>query len=381
MNPLREFPSLPAKILLSLVVPLVLLVVVEGLFFAGNTVWDWLGPEPAISRFEWCGDCPEIYRNNPGHPAVDARGFRYCGEPGVSGGSSIRGLKKILILGDSVTFGFGVACEETFPWLLEAILNHSGLPENEPVEVINSGVSGYSTYNELQLYRGRGRQSDPDLVVLALVLNDVANPRLHWSDGGRRVVDVPPEAIPNQAYDVEHAQPVMALWQREISMNRFLVGRAVNRLRRGGKVPVEPGRVPIRLTGEDDLAITVLTDSGSAESQWLSFMLSRLQAEIQLDGKELAVMVVPLSYQLDADYPHDPQRNIVEMCLGQDIPVLDLLPAFKDHRGPSLYLGNQAEYEDVWHLSPEGHKVTAGVLHGFLLDEGLWPARDTGIAH
>ena len=48
---------------------------------------------------------------------------------------------------------------------------------------------------------------------------------------------------------------------------------------------------------------------------------------------------------------------------------------------PAAWTPDQAEYEDVWHLSPEGHKVTAGVLHGFLLDEGLWPARDTGIAH
>ena len=51
------------------------------------------------------------------------------------------GTVRIAALGDSVTFGYGVALEESFPKVLERILN-----ETRPGhEVLNFGVGGYNT--------------------------------------------------------------------------------------------------------------------------------------------------------------------------------------------------------------------------------------------
>jgi len=51
------------------------------------------------------------------------------------------GTFRIVVLGDSVTFGFGVALEATFVKQLEALLVRAA---TMPIEVLSLGVSGYN---------------------------------------------------------------------------------------------------------------------------------------------------------------------------------------------------------------------------------------------
>jgi len=75
------------------------------------------------------------------------------------------GIKRILVLGDSFSWGWGVEAEETFPDLLEGALHN--------VEVINAGVPGYSTDQELIWLEREGLKYQPDLVILQFFENDV----------------------------------------------------------------------------------------------------------------------------------------------------------------------------------------------------------------
>lgn len=64
--------------------------------------------------------------------------------------------------------------EKTFWRKLEGLLNQCGFAGNKKVEVLNFGVSGYSTAQELQTLRHRVRPYKPDLVLLAFLSgNDV----------------------------------------------------------------------------------------------------------------------------------------------------------------------------------------------------------------
>jgi lysophospholipase L1-like esterase len=74
--------------------------------------------------------------------------------------------KRILVLGDSFAWGYGVEESERFSQLLEKSLD---------VEVINAGVSGYSTDQELLWYKNEGIKYETDLVVLVLAGNDVGD--------------------------------------------------------------------------------------------------------------------------------------------------------------------------------------------------------------
>ncbi len=73
---------------------------------------------------------------------------------------------RILVLGDSYVWGYGVEESERFSQLLESSLN---------AEVINAGVSGYSTDQELLWYRTEGINYDVDLVVLVFTGNDIGD--------------------------------------------------------------------------------------------------------------------------------------------------------------------------------------------------------------
>jgi len=79
------------------------------------------------------------------------------------------GIKRILILGDSMVFGWGANDDETFPSRLGELLNTS----SEQFEVINAGVQGYGTDQSHALYTKRLAQLQPDLLVLCLFENDL----------------------------------------------------------------------------------------------------------------------------------------------------------------------------------------------------------------
>jgi hypothetical protein len=80
------------------------------------------------------------------------------------------GEKRILVLGDSVTFGWGVSQGETFSDRMEHLLNE--LP-GDRWQVINSGVNGYNTEQESTYLRIEGMRYSPDFVVLVYVSNDM----------------------------------------------------------------------------------------------------------------------------------------------------------------------------------------------------------------
>ena len=98
------------------------------------------------------------------------------------------GVKRIVVLGDSFAWGWGVDDGFSFPDVLEKRLG----PQ---VEVINLGVPGYSTDQELLWFEREGKLYEPDLVILCLLMNDIegngmtfrdnmGKPRLGATEGG-----------------------------------------------------------------------------------------------------------------------------------------------------------------------------------------------------
>src|SRR5437660_1334697 len=77
--------------------------------------------------------------------------------------------KRIVILGDSFTFAMGVPDEKSFPVILENNLRRSG-----QYEVINAGVPGYGTAQEMLLMKELiDKKVVGDVYVLMISLNDI----------------------------------------------------------------------------------------------------------------------------------------------------------------------------------------------------------------
>lgn len=77
--------------------------------------------------------------------------------------------KRIIVLGDSMTFGHGVNNDETFPNQLERIFQEKG----RHIDVINAGIKGYGTDQSYKLFITRLRTLKPDMVIFAICINDV----------------------------------------------------------------------------------------------------------------------------------------------------------------------------------------------------------------
>ena len=75
---------------------------------------------------------------------------------------------RILLLGDSFTYGLGVNDDQTFAFHLEQYLRQPGLP----AAVINAGCPGKGTDYELKLFQTLGAKLQPDVTVLCFFCND-----------------------------------------------------------------------------------------------------------------------------------------------------------------------------------------------------------------
>lgn len=81
-----------------------------------------------------------------------------------------KGVFRILMLGDSEIFSYLLPEDAPLPRQLEKLLNEES--RNLKYEVINAGVEGYNTLQELEVLKYKGLKYSPDLVILNYVLND-----------------------------------------------------------------------------------------------------------------------------------------------------------------------------------------------------------------
>lgn len=133
-------------------------------------------PDHAVSGQRYLFDPVLGWRNIPyfkastfGYPlSINSKGLRDREYPY----QKPAGVKRILVLGDSFAWGYGVGDEHIFTEVLEEKLA-SG---EQKWEVINAGVSGYGTDQEYLFLKNEGLKYEPDIVLLAFYLrNDPVN--------------------------------------------------------------------------------------------------------------------------------------------------------------------------------------------------------------
>lgn len=88
---------------------------------------------------------------------------------------------RIVCLGASPTWGWGVKEEETYATQLEHLLKNAFPSRN--VEVINAGVIGYSSYQGLHFLKNKIIPMAPAIITVPYVINDVDKHRFFRSTG------------------------------------------------------------------------------------------------------------------------------------------------------------------------------------------------------
>jgi lysophospholipase L1-like esterase len=235
------------------------------------------------------------------------------------------GTYRILMLGDSTTFGWGVRLEDTAAKILERKLNQSRAPEDRKFEVINAGVGNYDTVQEVTYYETRGRAFHPDLVILVFFIND-------------------PEPVPveKKGFLIDHSYLIA-----------FLTNRYDGLLRRLGSRP----------NWKDYYAS--LYDDNKPGFQACKTALKNLATSTRKDEASLLVAVLPELHQINGDtYPFKNQHRKVEGVLqAEGIPVIELIDNLKDH-GPesTLWVTPLDDHPDA-----KANQLIAGQLMDWIL--------------
>jgi hypothetical protein len=202
---------------------------------------------------------------------------------------------RVMMLGDSTTFGWGVLEEDTAAKFLERKLNAHLPPGYDKVEVINAGVGNYDTVQEVTYYETRGRAFHPDLVVLVFFIND-------------------PEPVPVE--------------KKGILIDRsYLIAFATNRfdgiLRHMGMRP------------NWKQYYSSLYDDDRPGFQACKKALASLADSTRSNGAKALVAILPELHQINGDtYPFKVAHDKIKSVLATDgVSVVDLIDGLKDH-GP-----------------------------------------------
>ncbi len=89
---------------------------------------------------------------------------------------------RIVCLGASPTFGWGVGQDKTYPSCLEKLLGSSNNIKTK-VEVINAAEIGYSSHQGLVFLQENILKLSPDLITVSYVINDIDKDRFYRNNG------------------------------------------------------------------------------------------------------------------------------------------------------------------------------------------------------
>ncbi|MFG0320033.1 MAG: SGNH/GDSL hydrolase family protein [Planctomycetota bacterium JB042] len=259
------------------------------------------------------------------------------------------GERRVLLLGDSITFGVDVAQEETFAWRLRDALDRRGRPNVRPM---NSGVPGYDLRQYLLWLERYGFALSPDLVVVCLYQNDIEisrRPTPYHDFPGRSLVR---RTATYQAFErFVHARMLPEEVDEE-SEARDELERLLDAY--VGKEVIDP-----------DLPLWRRKVALARE------LLVRLDRRCREEGTRLAVLLIPAFANTAApDEPIKLFEKLAETLDDVGAPYRSLLAPLAE-RHPDVWLPH-----DSGHLSVLGHERVAEAAAEWIVARGLLPVSE-----
>jgi lysophospholipase L1-like esterase len=239
---------------------------------------------------------------------------------------------RIVVLGDSMTYGHGVANGETYPYRLQELLG-----ERRPgldAEVINAGTRGYGSDHCHKLFMTRLRPLGPRIVVFALNYNDLADNLmypLYFLEDDRLV---PLDATRSPLYKVALWSERVPEWLAEYRLTRLAVRSGVAIATRGYGT-VEPGQNEARVA-----------------QRKMVLALEGMAAAAAEDGFRLLVLGLPMK---DEDWK---PFTWLDEPLDGVAPLLDLSldPSWREQKERWFFPIND-------HFNPAGNLRVAEILY------------------
>ena len=262
---------------------------------------------------------------------------------------------RVLFLGDSVTFGFGIKnYSDTYVAQFESLFSRT-TPDLK-VETINAGVGGYSPWQYYTVLSKEGVKYNPDVVIVSFVLNDVTEKmgltRFGGSGSGFQVlssINSRLQAYLSKSAIFRFSRVMLGMMKYGKNMRTGAQQKEILDVRFMVKEPKDPKVV---------LAWKITLES-----------LSRIYEKCKSEGIEVFLVVFPFTFQLaEPEELSGPQQIVTRHALEHGVPTLDLLPILAQKMADDD-LSTDAYFIDADHPTPSGSGFIAENLVRFVSRE------------
>ena len=267
---------------------------------------------------------------------------------------------RILALGDSFTFALGVRHEDIWPQQLERLLNERQAPRR--FQVINAGVAGYNTSQELTYLLSEGYRWNPDLIIVGFYWNDLVG-----NEEALPPLDTTPRTLPGAAVRGERDVHWLPAWIRDPLRQSLVLYLSVTRAQQAWQMLDPP-----RERGASGVQHAILTgDEAFLEPYWLATGTRLL--EIARWGKDQGVPVLLLVFPMENLVKRsDPGLAFVgrlrRIWEPTGMPLVDVTPAYIE---ASSRGDNPFQPYDL-HPDVSGMTIAAELAYQALRERDLW---------
>jgi lysophospholipase L1-like esterase len=246
--------------------------------------------------------------------------------------------RRLLWLGDSVTFGLGVAQDRTYA----ARIARQLASRQPPWETVDQAIFAYDTRHELETLEEDGLAYRPELIVLQFYMNDfsISSPHpdpgaIRWSD---RLTAVKNRLVYKSALYLRAQQLLLgASYLLFHDARRRYFPQTLN--------PNQPRSQSAYLEAHpDDAALPTFT------------ALAAIARIARQHGARLLVFITPDELQLFTARYDVINRRVAGFCRRQGIPTFDPLPVLR------AGADRRRLFYDGIHYSDYGHAVVARLL-------------------
>jgi len=254
--------------------------------------------------------------------------------------------RRVLFLGDSFTWGWGVSQGEVFSDKLQSRL----APE---VAIYNRGINGFGTSQEYLLLQRELDARHYDAVALMFYLNDVGD-NVSSKRGRRPLFELDGDTL------VPRNQPPLPLLN---PINRFLKDHS-----RVFQIVDFEISMLVRSAGDEEEGAP---PAGAADVDYRHIngaaVTMRLLAEMQrlctAHGTKFFLVYLPHTSEIAGDVSSDPYVRAVhdlvrDVAAQEHIPVIDLGPVFRER----VQQGEALVFTHDEHWTPAGHEAAAAAL-------------------
>jgi len=283
------------------------------------------------------------------------------------------GTFRILVIGDSMTFGEGVEWEDSYPILLGDLLNQ----DSKQFEVINAAIPAQGTGQELVFLMEEGYKYKPDMILLGFYIGNDITDNHYWpvvffenDTLVQRELDYHDMAFREYTDSIPFYNEIITN-SHAIIFFKYRISILIKSLRKKEISSTEGDTFETR---------NLFVDDGNEikQSAWnLTFRLIREVDEFSREmNASLAVVVLPAHYQVypgefREQYSEDeqpdfsiPNKLLEDFSEREGIPVIDLLPEFRETKEEIFFPIDR-------HFNEKGSRLAAEAIHRALIDKGM----------